>query len=363
LKRAYIALAIVAIVAVASISFYIYTQGQGGNQEKTVLKIYCAGSLLYPLQLTEEAFEIENPSVDLQIEGHGSIQVIRHVTELGDEIDLLMVADYSLIPIIMYNTTMPNSTQPYADWYIRYTSNEIVLAYTDQSDYASEINASNWFEILTIDSVKFGFANPEIDALGYRTLITIKLAESYYDEAQLFYNLIGKNFNPAFISYSVGGNNSYVYVPETQTPINSKVYLRSSGIMLIPLLESGTVDYCFIYKSMAIQQNFSYVELPNEINMGDKSQESYYSRVTVQYQHQRFATVNLDRTGSTIYYGLTIPDNAPNAALAEVFIKFLVNGTGRGIFEAAHMPIFSTCYTDNVSALPASLIPFIEAEP
>ncbi len=97
MRRTYIALAIVALAAVASVVFY---QGiQGTVQQTTVLKIYCAGSLLYPLQLTEEAFENENPTVDLQIEGHGSIQVIRHVTEMDDAVDLLMVADYSLIPI------------------------------------------------------------------------------------------------------------------------------------------------------------------------------------------------------------------------------------------------------------------------
>ena len=360
MRRLYIALAIVAVAAVASVFFY--QSGQGAAQQTTVLKIYCADSLLYPLQLTEEAFESENPTVDLQIEGHGSIQVIRHVTELGEKVDLLMVADYSLIPLIMYNTSMPNSTEPFSDWYIRFASNEVVLAYTNQSNFASEIDASNWYEILTRDDVTFGFANPEIDALGYRSLITIKLAESHYGQPQLFYELIGKNFNPQFVSYN-GVNGSYIYVPETQTPANSKVYLRSSGVMLIPLLESGTIDYCFVYKSMAIQQNFSYVELPKEINLGDASQEQNYNTVMVKYQHQRFATVNLDRTGSTTYYGLTIPKNAPNAAQAEAFIEFLVNGTGRGIFEAAHMPVFGTCYTDNASAIPASSIPFIEAEP
>jgi len=360
LRRTYTALAIVALAVVASVVFYQSIQGT--VQQTTVLKIYCAGSLLYPLQLTEEAFENENPTVDLQIEGHGSIQVIRHVTEMDDAVDLLMVADYSLIPIIMYNTTMPNSTEPYADWYIRFASNEFVLAYTRQSAQASVVNEGNWYEMLAMDDVKFGFANPEIDALGYRALIVIKLAESYYGENQLFYNLISKNFNPQFTSYSAG-DGAYIYVPETQTPANSKVYLRSSGIMLMPLLESGTIDYCFIYKSMAIQQNFSYIELPKEINLGDMSQEQHYNTVTVRYQHQRFATVNLDRTGSTIYYARTIPANAPNAAMAERFIEFLVNGTGRDIFDGAYMQVFGACYTDNQSALPQSLIPFIEAEP
>jgi len=331
-------------------------------QQTQVLKIYCADSLLYPMQEAEEAFEKQYPNVDIQIEGHGSIQVIRHVTELGDRADLMLVADYSLIPIMMYNTTVPNSTQPFAEWYIRFAGNEVVLAYTSQSNRASEVNSTNWYEILADEGTSFGFANPEIDALGYRTMMAIKLAEGYYGIPQLYYTLVSKNFNPLFISYSAGGK-SVLLVPETQTPVGGKVYLRASGVMLVPLLESGTIVYCFLYRSMAEQQNFSYVELPPEINMGDISQEAYYSQVSVEYQHQRFATVNLNRTGSTIYYGMTIPANAPNPTLAIKFIEFMINGSGSAILEASYFPIFSTCYTDNLQELPTALTAFIRAEP
>jgi molybdate/tungstate transport system substrate-binding protein len=360
-RTAYIILAIVALAAVASFIFYQYNQVT--PQQTSVLKIYCADSLLYPMQRAEEAFELENPTIDVQVEGHGSIQVIRHVTELGDVVDLMTVADYSLIPTMMYNMTMPNSTEPYSDWYVRFAGNELVLAYTAQSNHAYEVNSTNWHEILATDGTSFGLPNPEIDALGYRALIAIKLAEGYYGEPQLFYQLISQNFNPQLTAYSIGGGKSVILIPETQTPVGGKVYLRASGVMLVPLLESGTIDYCFLYKSMAEQQNFSYVELPPEINMGDISQEAYYSQVTVEYQHQRFATVNLNRTGSTTYYGLTIPANAPNPALAERFIEFMINGTGRAIFEASHFPIFGTCYTDNLQALPEALTAFIQAEP
>ncbi len=361
MNKAYIILAIVAVAAV--VSFIFYQQSQQPVQQTSILKIFCADSLLYPMQRAEEAFERENPYVDVQVEGHGSIQVIRHVTELHDVVDLLMVADYSLIPVIMYDTTMPNSTQPYSDWYVRFAGNDLVLAYTGQSNRASEVNSTNWYEILADPGTSFGLPNPEIDALGYRALIAIKLAEGYYGEPQLYYTLVSQNFNPMFISYSGGAGKTILLVPETQTPVGGKVYLRASGVMLIPLLESGTIDYCFLYKSMAEQQNFSCVELPPEISMGDASQEPYYSQVTVEFQHQRFATVNLNRTGSTIYYGMTIPANAPNPALAASFIQFMVNGTGRAIFEASHFPVFGTCYTDNLQAVPSALTAFIWAEP
>ena len=59
----------------------------------------------------EADFEKANPNVDVQIQGHGTIQVIRHVTELNYKVDVMLVADYSLIPRMMYPTINPNTTK------------------------------------------------------------------------------------------------------------------------------------------------------------------------------------------------------------------------------------------------------------
>src|SRR5690554_6856031 len=73
----------------------------GLSQEKTTVKIQAVGSLLVPFGAIEKAFEAENPDIDVLVEGHGSIQVIRHVIELpafsGEPVaDIVAVADYSL---------------------------------------------------------------------------------------------------------------------------------------------------------------------------------------------------------------------------------------------------------------------------
>ena len=76
-----------------------------------------------------------------------SSQVIRHATELHEAIDIVATADAALIPMLMYATNNPDTGQPYADWYIRYASNHLALAYNEDSKYADEINAENWTEI------------------------------------------------------------------------------------------------------------------------------------------------------------------------------------------------------------------------
>ncbi len=60
---------------------------------------------------------------------HGSIQVMRHATELHEPIDVVATADASLIPMLMYAMNDPDTGQPYANWYIRFASNHLALAY------------------------------------------------------------------------------------------------------------------------------------------------------------------------------------------------------------------------------------------
>jgi len=99
------------------------------------LAILHAGSLKIPFAKLEEVFEAAHPGIDVQCEAAGSAATIRKVTELHKEADVVASADYSLIPSMMY--------PEYADWYLQFARNQIVLVYTGESKYAGEINASN----------------------------------------------------------------------------------------------------------------------------------------------------------------------------------------------------------------------------
>jgi molybdate/tungstate transport system substrate-binding protein len=310
----------------------------------------------------EEHFEQLHPDVDVQIEGHGTIQVIRHVTELGQNNDLLFVADYGLIPVMMYGTKMPDSDISYTDYYIRFSTNRLVLAYTETSKYADEINSTNWYSILARPEVTLGLGNPQVASIGYRAITAIQLAENYYGASNLFHDLISSNMNPPISSVSEGDCYT-VIVPEVQNPSNDKLKLRTSEVDLTALLDSGHLDYCLIYLSNAKQYGFNYIELPNEVNMGSFDCESIYQKVEVIYEHQRFSTISLDRKGETIYYGVTIPENAPHQELAEQFLEFMLTGTGKNDFEEAYHPIFSPSFTDNLEAVPERLRSLVVLEP
>jgi molybdate/tungstate transport system substrate-binding protein len=190
--------------------------------------------------------------------------------------------------------------------------------------------------------------------------MAIQLAETYYANNSIFYSLITRRFDPPISSIPSDGNFTIV-VPEVQQP-KANIILRASSIQLIPLLETGSMDYCFLYFSNAKQYGLQYVELPDEFNLGNPQFESLYEHVIVKFELQRFETIGMDRVGKTIYYGFTIPNNAVQKDLAIEFSEFMLGEEGQSIFESAWHPVFIPSFTDNKQGVPASLQTFVVQE-
>ena len=292
------------------------------------LKVIAAGSLLAPLAEAEQEFEATHPGVDIQIEGHGSIQVIRQVTDLGRTADVIAVADESLIPDLMYRP-MKDSSRNYTDWYQPLSTNEMVIAYTNKSRYHDEINQENWYRILARPDVRLGFSNPMLDAAGYRSLMVLQLAEEEYSEPSLFETLVTDHF-PSTIIVSSGTGGTTISLPEIMRPSDGKVVIRDGSIYLLSLLSAGGIDYAIEYRSVAEGMNLSYVTLPASIHLGAAEYADRYRDVTVILGFPRFATIGSERTGRPIVYAVTIPANAPNPDLAREFIGYIAAESAKG---------------------------------
>jgi molybdate/tungstate transport system substrate-binding protein len=325
------------------------------TQEKMELKVICAGSLMVPLTEIEKAYEAQNPHVNVLTEGHGSVQVIRQVTELGSWADIIAVADHSLIPPMMYEVDMPQGGS-YADWYIRFATNTLGLAYTPSSRYASEINLSNWHEILSRPDVKLGLPDPRFDACGYRALMATWLAGVLYEDSGLFHNILGDFDYP--LSLQVENNRSTILVPEIMR--GKKVSVRGSSVVLLGILESGDIDYAFEYKSVALQRNLNFLELPPEINLGSNDFQNLGYELRVKIDYQRFASLIPDFVCQEILYGITIPKNSPHPELALDYLKFLFGPEGQEIFARQHQPLLKLS-ADRAENLPQGLQDLLEA--
>jgi len=320
--------------------------------QKVKLKVVYAGSLIVPLQAVEKQFESLHPDLEVDMEGHGSIQVIRYVTDLKKQADVLAVADYTLIPAMMY--------PEHADWLIRFATNELVIAYTEKSRYASEISSSNWCEILSRPEVKIGLPHPLLDACGYRALMMVQLAEVHYGHPGLFARIVADHFTPA-ISVRKDRDRYTIDLVEVMKPRDDKFAVRGGSIQLLALLEAGAIDYAFEYRSVARQRGLKYVELPPALNLGASDQEDFYRRVRVAFGFQRFAALENEQVGNTIYYALTIPKNAPHRSQALEYVRFLLGPEGQRIFAENNHP-FVPPVADNPAGLPAELAGLVRGE-
>ena len=320
--------------------------------EKTSIRVLFAGSLIIPFAQLEREFEAAHPDIDVEMEGHGSIQVIRHVSDLHEQADVLVTADYNLIPMLLYKVNDPDSGLPYAGWYTVFATNEMTLAYTPESAFAAEVNADNWVDIVTRPGVRLGCADPRLDANGYRALMMVKLAEDFHQKPGLFAAVFGGKFRVPIRVSQIGGV-TMVKVPEVlEVKSGSSLVMRPYSVQLLPLLESGDVDYTFEYTSVARQHGMRYLSLAPEVNLKDPSYAGTYDDVTVKLDFQRFASVKPEFPGESIRYGATIPSNAREPEAAATFLAYLLGPEGQRIMAENYQPMITPALADHIDAMP-----------
>ncbi len=293
------------IILLASIAlFSCGRKAEKVNPFTGELTIFHAGSLSMPMKAAVDSFKRLHPTITFKLESAGSVECARKITELGKQCDLLASADYKVIDKIL----IPQ----YASWNIPFAGNEMAIVFQEKSRHSAEIDKNNWYEILSKDDVAFGRSDPNSDPCGYRTVMTIKLAEKYYSNTSISKTLLSKDTK----------------------------HIRPKEVDLLALLESNTIDYIFLYKSVAIQHGLKFLTLPQEINLSNLTMDSLYKTVSVEV-NGKTPDSKLTMFGEPMVYGLTIPKNAPNPKLAIEFVKYFLeqNGGQAIIKEMGQTPI------------------------
>jgi molybdate/tungstate transport system substrate-binding protein len=296
--------------------------------EKTVVNVVPAGSLLGPMETMEAEYEALHPDIDIRSEGHGSIQCIRQVTDLHRDFDVVIVADESLIPDMMY-IPREDGNGTYATSYTPLARNEMVIAYTPLSTYADEMAEETWMDILRRPDVRTGISNPMLDASGYRGLMVLLLAENFYSTDGLFDTIITRNLaqEPVVVR---NGTAAKVILPETMKTSGPGLVIRDGSVYLLSLLEAGGIDYAFEYRSVAEEHGLQYLSLPPEIDLSSPVYAEQYDDVSVTLGYQRFSSVGSERTGRPIVYGITVPTTATHHKEGEQFAQFVLQSMEAG---------------------------------
>lgn len=216
--------------------------GSGSESGTTTdpVQALVAGSLL-PL-----VSEVPGASV----EAHGSVAVSRFVRDGMRDPDVVALADPRLFDGIADRPTL-------------FATNALVVATHPDSPHADAV-ADDWANAVQRPSLTLGRTDPNIDPLGYRTVLAFRLAER-----------LG-------ITSSTPLDESLV-APETQ---------------LMRGLESGAAyDAVVCYRSMAVEHDLPFVDLPPEIDFSDPAHAERYGSVSVTVDGRRLR-------GTPIRYGV-----------------------------------------------------------
>lgn len=265
----------------------IHNSNESKEKQVENITIFHAGSVSKPLKEAADSFQKIYPNIKIYREAAGSLECIRKITELKKNCDILISSDYYLIEKLMF----PN----HATWNLPFATNEIVLAFSSDNKKLKIINSDNWMDVLLSKEIRFSRSDPNADPCGYRTLLLWKLAEKYYNKKGLYNKLIAKDLN----------------------------YIRPKEVDLLALIESNTIDYIFIYRSVAIQHKLNYITFPDNINLGNINYENDYQKAKIEVNGKKPGE-KISIYGQSILYGLTIPEKAHNKELAEIFIRFLL---------------------------------------
>ncbi len=286
------------------------------------LIIFHAGSLSVPLKEVAAEFNKIYPNIKIYMESAGSVASARKITDLNKPCDIIASSDYGVID----NLLIPK----YADWNIKFVSNELSIVYQDKSHYSNQINAKNWFDILMKKDVAFARADPNADPCGYRTIMTLQLAEDFYKRPGLAKMITDKDQN----------------------------FIRPKEVDLLALLETESIDYIFLYRSVAIQHQLKYVTLPDEINLKNPAYADKYSKVSTEITGKEPGKKEVVK-GEPMIYGITILRNAPDKPAAIAFLRFLLSkDKGMKIMEKNGQPSVIPMETKNFEKLPEELKPF-----
>ncbi|MCJ7794728.1 MAG: tungstate ABC transporter substrate-binding protein WtpA, partial [Methanoregulaceae archaeon] len=260
-----------------------------------------------------------HPDVDVQLFSGGSGAIIDKVNKQNQKADVLASADYSLIAKNM----VPNN----ATFYVDFAKNAMVLVYSDKSRYANEITADNWYKILGRSDVKYAISDPKSDPAGYRSLMTLALAERKYGDATIFSTLV----TPYSRMNKTVANGIWTIDATNPSPDAKKLTITATGPEIAPLLKDGKVDYALEYSSVAIQSGLKYITLPADIDLSDPKMEATYKTVQVK---RPSGSTTVTEVGMPIVYAVTSPVSARDPNTAYEFIKLLLGSDGQAVLTA-----------------------------
>jgi molybdate/tungstate transport system substrate-binding protein len=196
-----------------------------------------------------------------------------------------------------------------SNWAVGFATDQMVIAYSNETSVTPVVrlgsiamksnSSSDWsafFSSLTSGKVKVGIADPVADPAGFRGWIVLQIAGFLY----------------------ASGNQSAYAATLIRTDANVS---GAHAAALVAPLQSGQIQFLLIYKSAAIADGLSYIQLDGHVNLGDPTFSGFYSKFS--YADSAGAAM-----ASPIIVSVTVPLSSNNAAEAFRFVRYIVLNAG-----------------------------------
>jgi molybdate/tungstate transport system substrate-binding protein len=297
------------------------------RSEKATVKVLHAGSLITlvrrgigPALLQQSEITIES------ISGHSVAlaQAIKDQSSIGD---VFLSADAQVNQILLGSTN-----GDWIHWYVIFARNAAALAYSPKSRFFSDFEQARegllpWYQVLLQPGVKLFRNNPNLDPMGYYTLLVCALAEKHYRIPGLKQRLLGSDTNPEQVNQ-----------------------------MNIAQLERGEIDAMFLYVSAAHDLALPHIVLPDEINLSNPAMAPLYEEV--HFTNDKGQTFY----GKPMSFSAAVLKNATNPHAAQQFIEFLLSPQGQKLVQAAHFLSGPPLVGGDKKSVPDQLLPLLQGD-
>jgi ABC-type molybdate transport system substrate-binding protein len=123
----------------------------------------------------------------------------------------------------------------------------------------------------------------------------------------------------AGIAYDGGVANEQYFVNRMLTSQSNVT--GASAAALVPALETGQINFLFIYKSYISSIGLSLVQLPGGVNLGVAAYNTFYGQATYTTTSGSTQTVN---KASAIVLWLSVPKDSTDTADSVSFVIFVI---------------------------------------
>jgi len=219
-------------------------------------------------------------------EPRGSVALVNLVTGGQRSPDVVVSADSSLI--------VDDLVPDYADSCVEFATNSLVLA------HRPGLEVESWFGPLLDSSVVVGMSDPDLDPLGYRAVMMLRLGRELTRESGL-------------------------------VPGRLEAYTQETELMAA--LETGEVDAAVVYRSMAVGHGVDFVELPPEVDFGHPEYAERYGSVSYTSEGGEVFS------GRPIVYGAAALGEARHPSAARAFMDFLVSEEGLSLLRGSGLTV------------------------